>query len=325
MRALATPIALALTFALPVLARAAAPGHDVGRRDVWKPGDVVTTTTKEDRYREIRVPDKEEETGPSKPQRLRSVVVALERCEETDLEGNRTRALVYFDTWSFDNGATKDESLKGALVDVTGRGKERTWKLVGARTAPSKPALAWLAREVGASRPDDDTARRAWLPKVPVAVGDEWPAELAVLLDGMTGADKLDRTRATATSRLEAVEGGVAKMTLAAKLPLTSFPTAKSAKPVAWSKGGAYAWKGSLTVALEGRVPATRLATAGTLEGEAVVEGKTVAILVKVDRTSERALGGTFPDPATVPPYPPVEGAPAPTPAPPAMGETPPK
>lgn len=316
------PALALLLFTLPAaVAAAAPPAHDVARRDAWKPGDVVTTTTREERYREIRLPAREEELGPSKPQRLTSSVVAVERCEETDLEGNKTRSLVHLATWAFDNGTTKDESLQGALVEVTGRGTSRSHRLVGARTAPSKPAAAWLAREFGPGKAGEEAARRAWLPKVPVSVGDEWGADLPALLEGLTGADKLDRARAKGTARLVSVEGGVAKMALSASLPLTAFPAGKSGAPMPWTKGGAYAWKGTLAVGLEGRLPATRLETSGTLEGEAGGEGKTVAILFKLDRVVERSVGGAFPDPATIPP-PPSDAPPA---TPPGAGDTPPK
>jgi hypothetical protein len=287
----------------------AAPTYDVAREDRWKPGDVVTVTTTEDRYQEIRFPGREAEM-PSTPRRLKAKAVAIEACLETDADGHRTRTRVWFPTWSFDTGTTKDESLQGAVVEVKGRGKERTHALVGAPTAPSKPAAAWLARTYGAGRPDGEGVRRAWLPKVAVAIGDEWGADLGAVLDGLWGAELIDRAKATSSARLAKADGGRAEIVCVAALPVTALPGGKGGKAVPWSKGGTYAVKGTLSVGVEGRLVESLFATSSTLEGEAVSGESAVAVLHKVDRRVEVKVGGEMLDPSKVPPLPAPADAP---------------
>lgn len=297
----------ALGLAVPLVAWAAvaraAPTYDVAREDRWKPGDVVTVTTTEDRYQEIRFPAREAEM-PSTPRRLKAKVVAIEACLETDADGHRTRTRVWFPTWSFDTGTTKDESLQGAVVEVTGRGKERKQTLVGAPMAPSKPAAAWLARTYGAGRPDGEGVRRAWLPKVAVAVGDEWGADLGAVLDGLWGAEQIDRSKATSSAKLSKVDGGRAEILCVAALPVAALPGGKGGKAVPWSKGGTYAVKGTLSVGVEGRIVDSVFATSTTLEGEATSGDQVVAVLHKVDRRVDVTVGGEMLDPSKIPPLP---------------------
>ncbi len=287
----------------------AVPTYDVARDDRWKPGDVVTVTTTEDRYQEIRFPAREAD-APSKPRRLKATVVAVEGCLETDAEGHRTRARIWFPTWSFDNGTTKDESLQGAVIELKGRGKDRSYALVGALTAPTKPATAWLERTYGAGRPDGESVRRAWLPKVAVAVGDAWGADLAAVLEGLWGADMVDRSKATSSATLTAVEKGRAEIACEASLPVAGLPAAKTGASVAWSKGGTYVVKGKLSIGVEGRLVDRRFTTSSTLEGEATSGESVVAVLHKVDRQVEVKVGGEMLDPSKIPPLPDAPKAP---------------
>jgi hypothetical protein len=293
---------------LAVIALALAPAaaadttYDVAREDVWKPGDVVTTIFAEDRYEEIRFPQHEAETGPATPRRLKTQTLMVEKCLETDAPGHKTRSLVWFSSWAVDNGTTKDDSLEGALVEVSGRGKDRAWKLVGATKTPSKPAMTWLARQLGGGLVDGDATRRPWLPKVAVAVGDEWGADLASVLEGVRGADKLDRTKATSSAKLAKVEKGRASIACAASLPLTALPAGKDGKSTPWTKGGVYVLKGTLGVDVGGRLVESTFESSRTLDGEAEADGRAVAVTWKVDRKLEVRVGGEMVDPLKVPP-----------------------
>ena len=106
-------------------------------------------------------------------------MVAVEGCLETDLDGHRTRTRIWFPTWSFDNGTTKDEALQGAVIEVYGRGKDRPSRWSAADGA-TNPAMAWLDRAYGASRPGGErcVARGC---RVAVAVDDAWGADLAAV------------------------------------------------------------------------------------------------------------------------------------------------
>lgn len=294
----------ALLLAAEALPAGADATFDLGRRDLWRPGDVVTTTLREEQVREVRFPSREGGDAAVPPQRLKIVVVAAEKCLETDLDGNRSRWLVHYAAWAADNGATKDESLRGAFVDVSGRGKDRHWTLVASPQEPSKGARAWLDREFGPGRPDAEAIRRVWLPRVPVVPGDSWGADLGAFLETVTLGDRVDRTRATANARFVGVERGTGRIACEASLPLSSFPGGRGGKPIPWAKGGTMGVKGTVAVATEGRLVASTATWSSTLEGEAQADGRTVVVVVRAERSLETKTGGTMPDP------------PAPTPAP---------
>ena len=85
-----------VTLPLLVLALAAGPSFadgpvDLLRKDAWKVGDDVQVTIREDSSREIKFPGREETVGPSQPQRVKTLAVALEHCLETDATGRRAR------------------------------------------------------------------------------------------------------------------------------------------------------------------------------------------------------------------------------------------
>jgi hypothetical protein len=282
-------------------ATAGGPTVDVGRRDVWKPGDVATTTIREDRTRELHVPDLEAAAGPSKPVRLKTNIVYVEKCLEASLDGDCTRALLWFSSWSQDNGATKDETLVGAFVEVSGSGKNRQFALKGTPTTPSKPALAWLSRHFGAGSLDPDDVRRAWLPKVAVGVGDEWGADLSPIIEGFADSKSIDRAKATSSARLTSTDGVTTRIECKASLPLTAFPAGKDSKPRPWTSGGTFATKGTLTIRLEGRIAASTLVTSGTLEGAFDVDGHATTLLSKIDRMTETKPGGEMPEAPSAP------------------------
>lgn len=296
-RSLALVPALVAALALPA---GAVPTYDVAREDHWKPGDLVTVKTTEDRRREVRIVRSAAAGGPApevKPQRVRGVVVAVEECLETDLDGHCLRARVWFPTWSFDNGEKDDRSLEGAVAEVRGRGEARGVTLVGARAAPTPAATAWLKRTYGPVRGGDDV-RRPWLPRVEVAVGDAWDADLPALLDGLLQGERVDRSRASATARLVSAGKGRAEIACEAALPVVPATGPK------WTKGGEYVVKGTLSLALAGRLVESVLATSAVLEGEVASEAATAAVVNRTERRVERKVGGERIDPEAIPPLP---------------------
>ena len=254
------------------------------RKEVWKPGDDVTVTMHEDSSREIKFLGREEAVGPSQPLRVKTEVVAIEHCVETDADGRRTRYAVTFSAWSVDNGIAKDESLQGAVLEVKGFGKDRTFSLTSSPSEPTKPARGWLDRHYGAGRREAADVRQAWLPKLPVAVGDTWTADLAAYV-GATAGDRVDLEKASSECKLVSVDSGLAHVSCAAKLPFAGLPGGKSGPPTPWTKGGTQAITGTLTVSLVGRLVTSTATWSSTLEGEASAGDKTVSLVLKTVRS----------------------------------------
>ena len=279
-------------------------------------GDDVQVTIREDSSREIKFPGREETVGPSQPQRVKTLAVALEHCLETDATGRRARYTVTLTQWSVDNGLAKDDSLQGAVLEVKGAGKERTFSLTSSPQEPSKPARAWLDRHYGAGHREAAEVRQAWLPKLPVSVGDTWSADLASYL-GSSTTDKVDLAKATSTCTLASVDSGVAKVTCVAKVPFLGMPGGKTGPMVPWTKGGTQEIKGTLTISLVGRLVTSTATWSSTLSGEASSDDKTVSFLLKTDRSLDTHYAESAKPDSAGSQKPPTSGAPpavAPTP-----------
>jgi hypothetical protein len=299
--------AIVVAAALPARA---ADTYDLTRRDVWKVGDVVTMTLAEHDVREYRNVSPEGTSLAVPTQTIDVAATLLERCVEADANGVKTRSLVYVRAWTAKDGVVSDTSLSGALLDVAGVGKARAVGVLSTKQELSKPALAWVQRRYGGGRAEPGASKDYWLPKVPVAVGDGWSADVAAFLDANAAGARLDRAKTTSSCVLASVEKGVARITCDANLVLAAFQLAKGAKPLPWKSGGVQVLKGTITRSIEGRLVAGTLSFASTLVGEAEVAGKTLAIDIKKERKSEETVGGDWPPDAKLPP-----GTPPPTPS----------
>lgn len=321
--------ALLVATAAPVRA---ADTWELARKDVWKAGDVVTTTVAEHDVREYRSVTPEGSTLAVPTQDITVAATLLERCVEADPAGAKTRSLVLVRAWSAKDGTNSDGSLEGALLEVTGAGKDRTVRLVSSKQDLSKAATSWMNRRYGGGRADPGASAGYWLPKVAVAIGDTWSADLGAFLDANAAGTRLDRAKTTSTCALVSVVKGVATMTCDANLVLATFPGAKGAKPMAWKSGGTQVVKGTITRTVEGRLVAGTVAFTTALVGETEAGGKTLAIDFKSERKIQETVGGDWPADAMVPPAtrpptpssadpkaPPVE-KPATPPAAPGMG-----
>jgi len=291
----------ALVVATAAPARAA-DTWDLSRKDVWKPGDVVTTTVSEHDVREYRNVTPEGSSLAVPTQDISVAATLLERCVEADPAGVKTRSLVFVSAWTAKDGVQSDATLSGALLEVAGVGKERAVKVVSSKQELSKPAVSWMNRRFGGGRADPGASVGYWLPKVPVAVGDTWSGDLAAFLDANAAGTRLDRAKTTSACALTSVAKGFATITCDANLVLATFPGAKGAKPLLWKSGGTQALKGAITRSVEGRLVAGVLSFSTSLEGETEAGGKTLAITFKAERKIEEVVGGEWPAEAKLPP-----------------------
>ncbi len=298
-----TALAAGLVFADPP----AAPAHDLTRVDRWQAGDVATTTLQDVRSFRSSVAVKAGEAAQEQAFERRTVAVRVERCVDADAEGNRTKLLVWFREWSVESTergkSEKDESLKGAYVDVSGRGRDRHWSLVASPTPPSERAKEWLAKAYGPGSASEEMLRRSRQPKQPVAVGEKWEGDVGPLLDAAFPDLPADRAKAKVTYALSAVDDKTkfATVTYDLSLPLTSLPVGKTQPATPWRKGGTYLIRGNATVALNdpavGRVAGGGAATQGLLNGEVVWQGRPMSVVLQVRRQESLRLGGEIPDP----------------------------
>lgn len=305
-------VALAVAGGAPAFADGPAP-VDLSRRDAWKPGDVVTEALEESESQSFKISSEEGKPATEVTRSSSTSVATVRKCLEADLDGNLLRSVVWFRSFALDNGKSKDESLKGAFVRASGRAKDRAYVLVPGATPPSDAAKNWLERTYGPARPDAETSRRIWLPKVPVAVGDSWTPDLAAVLDAWYAGKPVDRAKATSSCRLASAEKGVAKVECKASIPLTSMAMKKDAKPLPWTSGGIFTLAGEVTLPLEKRLGGGAFLSQ-SLEGEAADGGKTVVVSLEFKRRAETSIGGEMPAPPEEPAAPLEPGAPPPAP-----------
>ena len=273
---------------------AAGDTFDLQKKDVWKVGDVLTTTVSERDDREMRYTEADGSALASPPQKILVEAKLLEKCLAVDPAGNRTRSMVYVVAWTAKDGPKVDVSLAGCLIEVAGVGKERAAKIATSKEEPSKAARAWLGRRYGAGRPEPASARAYWLPKAPVAVGDGWGADLAPFLDASAAGSRLDRSRTTSSCSLVSADK-TAVVRCEASLALASFPGNEKGKPIPWKSGGVQIVKGTITLGLATPIASSKLVFSTTLEGEAELGGKGIAVLVRTDRTVDDVVGGEWP------------------------------
>lgn len=281
----------------------AGPTFDVARRDAWKPGDAITCVVNEEDVQGMKIPGQPD----LPPKKVTTQATLVERCLEADASSLRTRFAVWVQAFRASDGETSDATLSGAWVEVAGLGAARTWKVVKSAETPGKAATAWLERRYGAGRADPDVARRVWMPKVPVAVGDTWSADLASFLEGNPVGPRIDRAKMTSRCALERVEKGIARIPCEATLPMPWFPAAiQKGKPVPWSSGGTMEVKGTLSVAVEGRLIASTVEWVATLDGSALVGDASIQVTWRSERRETTSVGGESPDPGVPSLRPPV-------------------
>jgi hypothetical protein len=270
------------------------------RPSAWQAGDVMTTEATQKLAENIATltPD-----GTVEPQRTTDQVIKttwVEKCVEVDGEGNRARYLVYFRDWLRTTADTRDESLRGAYISASGRGAERSWSFVGANadTARTAAATKWLDERFGSSAFDDEDLQRILLADRPVTVGSAWTPDVALLVAQLRrNGVVIDRTRVTATAKLEALRDRIADCSFRGAFQLTRLPGVGE-MGASWKRGGTFMVEMRMSVPLEGRLRIAKQSERHVaLEGDARVQDSTIRIDLQVDETQTNSVGGDFSDP----------------------------
>jgi hypothetical protein len=283
----------------------AADTFDLTRKDVWKVGDVVGATIREQDDRDWSYVTDNARTPAYPPQTITVSAAILEKAIEVDTAGAKTRSLVVVTAFLAKDGVLSDTSLEGALLDVKGAGKDRTVTVVTSKGELGKVASSWMQRRYGGGRQDPGASKAYWLPKVPVAIGDTWTADLASFFEANSVGARLDRSRTTSSATLTAVAKGHATIACEASLALATFPGGKGGKPWTWASGGVQVIKGSYTTTLSEPIATGSLAFTTLLEGSTEVDGKVFAIRFASERKVTETLGGAWPADAKLPDAPP--------------------
>jgi hypothetical protein len=294
--ALSLPAFVALLAGAPST-RAEETPRDLTPAPKWKVGDVLTRT--EDVT--MTIADRVGGKGySSKSSNVVTVVSAtwLERCGETNEEGERIAYRAYVRTWSRKENQKEEKSLAGRFVEVKGQGAERAWTLEGEPTKLSPGAQQWLDSAFGPGVRDDPV--RSLLPADPVAAGAEWKPEVAGVAGVVLGsADAVDLEKSVVRATLASAKGDEAVVTWTMDAPWRSMPISGN-KP--FTKGGVWRVTGEATVVSDARVGVAKEAWSMQVQGEGIVKPEkdgngplmyVVEITAKAART--RALGGDMP------------------------------
>jgi hypothetical protein len=295
-------LGLAVVASFSLLASAGAEDaktYDLSRRDRWQAGDVRTVTATQKQTQKTLVKGPDGSVMQDQEQRHETKYVVVQKVLEADDEGHITKSRVLVKEWRRTSGETEDTSLTGALVEVTGRGKARTWTVLAPAKAPEGQAKQWLDGEYGSKTMDEEVARRAMLPKTPIAVGGTWEADVGPLADAVSENLPVDRSKAKMTGALDAVEGGVARITLQGSLPLTGLPTPGGTLP--FTEGGEFKLVVTASQPLEGRVAGSTSKGEQSLQGVADAGGAAVTLDVRVEQEEVQTMGGEVPEPPAAP------------------------
>ncbi|MCI0341481.1 MAG: hypothetical protein L0216_10105 [Planctomycetales bacterium] len=297
-RALALLSLALLAIAPPALAQDKK--YDLGHKDKWQAGDVVTTTEDSTQTQKVSVTDGMGNPIQSQNEKVKSRVVRVTKCLEANAEGKVTKCHVYFKEWSWEQGGEADGCLKGGLYEVTGLGAERVWKRVGGGGEPSNQAQTWLDKNLGAQSGDEEAKEAALRPKAPIAVGETWKPDIEPLLqDPEMAAIPMDKSKATATGKLEAVEkvgaNTVGRIRFDISIPISGFPGMPEGMEIKWTKAAVLKLSGTGTVGIEGRLVPDEGEFEFSLAGEADIQGMRMVLDIKAEETTEEALGGEIP------------------------------
>ena len=286
-------LAPAAVLALAGLAVAGdAPTYDLSRHDKFQVGDTVTTTSK---LTLKQHQTKTAEDGTVEPDSTTTEVTsvrAVQKVLAVDDKGRATKVRVHLAEWSQQQGEDKDESIQGALVEVTGVGKGRTWALLGEGVTPTEGATKWLTEEWSK---DEEAIQDVMLPKQPIAVGETWSPSVAdVMAAGLGETLTVDAEKSKVTGKLESVQGDLATLSMTIDLTVTTLQGLPLSK-------GAMKLSGAGPKALTARIGEGTTHNEMTLEGDASVpeEGKTKLIHFSISHSQDETIkvGGEVPEP----------------------------
>jgi hypothetical protein len=299
---LVTLVALAAPAA--VLAAQDAATYALNAEERFEAGDVFTETVEESKEQKVVVSvggQVVQDQGESSKVSYVSVTKVL----AVDDNGAPTKLQTYFTTFTFTEAGFDDDTLKGKVVEITTAVDGTTqWRHHAGEGNIASSARKWLDEQMaGALKSDaEDAAGRALTPKTPVKVGDSWTPDLAVLMKSLEMGD--DTSKAKGSCKLEKIEtrGGVeiAHITMKAEMPMTAFPGMEGME-VKWTKGGTMTFSHTGTTPTSARIAPGEDKSTYALEGEADMQGASVALTVKGSESTITTLEGAIPDLPLIP------------------------
>ena len=269
--------------------------HRLYRPRRWEVGDVATTdatTVITGRMIEITA-DGRQSRLPTTKETVRATWI--EKAVDVDDDGRRTRYLVALRAWARTQEDTRDESVAGTSLAVSGTGAARTWSFVERGPEPTAEATTWLDGRFGSHGLSEEQWLRIMLPDdQDVAVGESWSPDPVLLGDEMAKSGlTIDRGDVAATVTLEAIEGGAARCSFKGKLGLLRIPNSD----VALSKG-VMTFEGEMSVSLEpAPLAVSTLRRRATLEGETTKNDAITRYDFASDDRWTTTPGGDFAEP----------------------------
>jgi hypothetical protein len=259
--------------------------------ETWKVGDLVSHHDSDRQALTIKLPD-----GTVIEQKNELVEwVGVVKAEEVAADGQYSKALVYIEKWSRQEGDATDTSLSNVHVRVTGAPKARTVAVLTPGAKPSEAATKWLKNEFAKANEGEMDA--AFNPGKPIAVGTSWSPDLTLLMKALSGPDAgmtvvADKSKATLT--LTAVEEDIATMTL--DMALQSGPLETPQGKMEWSDGGRFEIKAEVHKPLKAGDHHEAGKMAGSLKGTLNASGQAIVFDMAMEKASLSEPAESIPD-----------------------------
>lgn len=292
MRLVALAFAAALVASLPT-ARAEEPAtHTVDFvTERYTAGEVLTHAIDEVNVQKVLV-KVGEETMQDKQDTTKETSEVVERVDSVDDAGQSTKSTLFVKTWRLEKGTDVDTSLTGALVELSGKKGERTWRILHGPGTPSDAAKAWLDEEWGQGKKADNAMGKAMTPSKPVAVGESWEPDIAVVAKELGSKFTVDTSKSKAKLTLDKVENGVQHVTVAIELLTTALQSPQG--EMAWKEGGLLSFTGKMSKSVSANAP-KRAAMDFGLVGTAESGPALVTLDIQVKKVGELRAGGEIP------------------------------
>ena len=259
----------------------------------WKAGDTVSRTSKEVGGQHLTVKGPDGAVVQEKTDTRTTTSQLVVKTVEVDDKGQPTKSRLYFVNWNMEGGETKDDSLAGVQIEVTGQGKDRAWKVLTPGKTASDGAKAWLDQAYG-PKPDTGEAMKAALaPKKEVAVGESWAPDLEELGKAFSEHMKVDTAKSSGKVTLTSVEGEMAHLAIELSLLTTSIISPAGELP--WKEGGEMKLKMELVTPIDGTNLEGTYEAGMTLKGIAEVEGANVTLEITNEGQGASKRGGEIP------------------------------
>ncbi len=199
--------------------------------------------------------------------------------------GKATRKRVVVERWEVTpKGGPADRTLAGKTIVVEGPPAARKATVDGGEAGLSRAAKEWIQKELIIDRPG---VKEAMNPKAPVADGEEWPIDPAVVVEQMFKGAEIDPAKSSGKARLSQVQekDGVHRghVDVSIAIQLLKLP----GTPLAWKEGGLLEVTFGGEVQLDPPGHGSRADISVKLGGVAEVEGETGVTRVRMELHSK--------------------------------------